>query len=224
MTKKRENTKPICADCSLAKKDCCHLRGNGAYKFGLTVADITRISKATGKDPSEFADLEKIPAYAYREIGLTFPNMVRMFPGRTRLSLKFDGEDRACHFWEEGKGCTLTRDQRPRTCSLYPVWYHRYGDGDEDYKIDVHALANEITCMAVEEKTPTRTLQVLGQSKPQILHFVKLSDKELDEHSKLTQQEIQAAFGATECSICRGTGEGKSGGTCIKCLGKGTTK
>lgn len=183
----------ICVTCSEQGKDCCHLRGNDAYKFGLTVSDIKRISRATGLQPYEFADLERMPKFPLREIAATHPNLERMYPHQTRVALKFEGEDRACYFWKEGQGCTLSMDQKPRFCALFPAWYEQKGD---KYLIDTKALAGGNRCMAVDEgrDNPKRVLKVIGQTDAQTLHLAKLSDRELENHANTSLEEIEKVY------------------------------
>lgn len=188
-TMKTSSTEHVCARCSKAKKDCCHLRGEGLYKFGMTDSDVRRLVKLTGKKPSEFADLEDVPKYIKQEIEANFPGMGRMFPYNKRISLKFDGPDNACTFLGP-RGCTLPFGQKPRTCAIYPAWYQKQEDS---YNIQLHALADEQRCMAVAEGGK-HVLKVLNQDSATLGRMCMKSDQELEAYSKLTAEEIEELY------------------------------
>lgn len=174
---------PICVTCSKRDRDCCHLRDDPAFKFGLTKADVKRLVKATGKEPVEFAEFERVPATALAQMESTYLGIGRMFPNGHRISLKFPEPDRACVFYRDG--CTFKRSQRPRCCNIFPAWHV---DGEA-----VWPRRNE-GCMAIAD-TEAETAKAMGQTVEQIARYARLHDKELDEHSKLTLEEMREVMG-----------------------------
>ena len=153
------------------------MRGSPAHKFGLTGADLLRITKATGQRPDEYSVLERVPRYVQQSMESALHGIGRMFPGGMRTALKFDGPDNACHFLGTG-GCSLDMNTRPRFCALYPSWYV----GDE---IRAGALAPSSRCMAVGDSDGSKTLlyQLIGTSSAQVAHLARESDRELGKMS-----------------------------------------
>jgi hypothetical protein len=185
----------VCADCSGQCRDCCHLKpGTEPVKFGLTINDMQRISKATGLRPSEYADYEKIHPLAKHDMAAVAPGIDRMFPRNIRVGLKFDEKTRACFFWKAGKGCILDKNTRPRICTLFPAWYAV--DGTGKVAIEPMALSNSIECLAIEraKSQPKKTLKVFNTSETQLAHFAKLYEVELTRHSQASDQEIAEAY------------------------------
>ena len=91
------------------------------FRFGLTRADLERITWRTGVHASEWTDTDVVPEHVLEILRVGAPGIERQFPGGRRVALRFDGHDRACT-WLGPAGCTLDVDTRPRTCALYPYW------------------------------------------------------------------------------------------------------
>jgi uncharacterized protein len=110
----------LCQRCIKYQKSCC----NGP-NITLTLGDVSRITLASGqRDFVEFkvySDLSFLEAYAYdpnwKEYTFSSGNRNRQMKMNTQGDCPFLGAD----------GCTLSEDDRPLICRLYPYSYNEFG-------------------------------------------------------------------------------------------------
>ena len=61
------------------------------FRFGLTKADLERITRRTGVHASEWTDTDVVPEHVLEVLRVGAPGIERQFPGGRRVALRFDG-------------------------------------------------------------------------------------------------------------------------------------
>lgn len=138
----------------------------------LSVSDMARISRATGKPWEDFA-------FADRVIGLS----KGLHAGGYRFRLKVvysDPSTRRCVFLGKG-GCTLTIRDRPIGCRMYP--YHYNG---VERSLTISVASHVQPCLAVEEAESEEDLRksLRTSAGELVLLGIKRSDETVA-HAKL---------------------------------------
>ena len=116
-----------CARCPrVLGSSCCEVKGEEQLAT-LTWADVDRISAATGRGVSAFTEFEWLgEAEAMRWSQLHAAWGGYFGPATRRLTLK--RKNGACVFHAAATGCTLTAEQRPTACRLYPFEVRPHGE------------------------------------------------------------------------------------------------
>jgi Fe-S-cluster containining protein len=122
--------------------------------FGLTLAEIRAITKATGLERSEFVTTDQASPELIAAAEALHPALVRTLNNGRRLRLKVD-EEGNCYFLGS-TGCRLPHRARPIFCRMYPVFVAPQGEMVLIYKEE---------CLAQEgAASPQEVLRRLGQS------------------------------------------------------------
>lgn len=143
----------VCARCPrVLGTSCCEVKGDEQLAT-LTWADADRLEAATGRPASAFTEWEWLGEEAAARWALLHPRWGAYFgPSTRRLTLRRSGG--ACVF-HGAQGCTLTAQQRPTACRLYPFEVRPHGQWglqvDRFGSIDEALAAGEHACLAVEE-------------------------------------------------------------------------
>jgi uncharacterized protein len=142
-----------CARCPrVLGTSCCEVKGDEQLAT-LTWADVDRLVAATGRRSDAFTEFEWLgEAEAMKWLQL-HPQWKRYFgPSTRRLTLK--RRDGACVF-HGPTGCSLTAEQRPTACRLYPFEVRAHGEWglqvDRFGSVEDAQASGEHACLAVEE-------------------------------------------------------------------------
>ena len=143
----------VCARCpKVLGNSCCEVKPSEQLAT-LTWADVDRLQEATGlrlEAITEFEWLDEGAAAGWLQV---HPSWAGYFAAATRrLTLKRRGS--ACVF-HTATGCSLTAQQRPTACRLYPFEVRagsQWGlQVDRFGSVEDAVASNEHACLAVEE-------------------------------------------------------------------------
>lgn len=180
----------VCLRCSKSERGgCCKADPDGEDRaFGITVADVSRIAKATGKKPSEFLSVSRPPDDLRRSLTVVAPDLSKAFTNGVRLHLKLTSEG-YCSLLTP-TGCPMTSEDRPRVCALFPSYYQAIG---KSLTLIDDALTTSDKCLALEEcnGSPTVLYNLLGTSRRQLESIATEARKEALAHSQLSKKEIK---------------------------------
>lgn len=171
----------VCARCTASpRRGCCYLGPDDKEDletFPISISDVERVVRATGKKPSEFMRVDTVDETLAAET-LGYPDMAKLLTGGLRLRLA-PREDGYCKLFGPN-GCTLTHDERPRICALFPTYYRR---GDVNM-IEPTALASAEGCLAVAEagSGTEQLFALLGTSIPEVVDIASAAAVEADDH------------------------------------------
>lgn len=127
----------LCAECKhRIGMTCCELPVGETPSFGLTLPEVNRIIRYTGKSVASCFTVEELTWEEYQEFVKKSDIFSQVFANQTRvrLSLTTDLEEsiHPCVFLKKGEGCSLPENIRPHACRLYPFWFERKLEkGDE---------------------------------------------------------------------------------------------
>ncbi len=142
-----------CARCPrVFGTSCCEVKGDEQLAT-LTWADVDRLRAATGRSAVSFSEWEWLDEAQTLRWSQLHPRWASYFgPSTRRLTLK--REAGACVF-HKAQGCSLTTEQRPTACRLYPFEVRARGEWglqvDRFGSIDDAVSSGEHACLAVEE-------------------------------------------------------------------------
>lgn len=185
------STQPVCARCPQALgASCCEVK-EGEQLATLTLADVARISAATGRAAASFQEdewLSEEEAADYEARRPLYAGYFRHQP--RRLTLRRKGG--ACVFLEPGRGCSLSPDVRPTACRLYP--FELWPDGTWSLQVDrfgaleaARAAPPGSACLAVEEATGLEhVLSAFGLTRETVEQLGAQLASEVREHARLT--------------------------------------
>lgn len=187
----------VCVQCARSsRKGCCWAdpKTRSAATFGISIADVTRIVKATDKKPNEFLDVERVTSELREDLSMGYPDLHRVMKGNIRLSLKSDAEGWCVLLGPQG--CTLTKEQRPRVCATYPSHYEIRMNNRVLVKSD--ALADSGGCLALEKAcgSPNKLYRILSTSERETRALSEKMHREAVAHSLLSVSEISSKVGA----------------------------
>ena len=157
----------VCARCvKVFGGSCCEVR-EGERLATLTHADVDRVREATGLTSDAFCETEWLAhdeAIEWSNNHLLYRDYFAVAPKRLTLKRR----DGACVFHVKGSGCSLSADERPTACRLYPFepradgsWglsAERFGSLDEAKRA---YQGGESACLAVEEADSFEALRAL---------------------------------------------------------------
>jgi Fe-S-cluster containining protein len=163
----------------------------------LTWADVDRVSTATGLAPEAFSEWEWLDAdhvQAWLDVHPAYVGYLGAAPRRMTLRA-LEGK---CALLDPKHGCTLTEDQRPTACRIYPfdvgeglLQVSRFGDLSEARRV-VEKGADS-ACLAIEESGSRRALlKKLGMTEKKVRALAEKLRAEVAEHAK---RERKAAMG-----------------------------
>lgn len=144
-----------CARCARALGLSCCQVAEGEALATLTLTDVARLQAATGWSRRRFVTEEgmgELEAIDYEQRRPLYRGYFARGP--VRLSLR--EQNGACVFFAPERGCTLTSQERPLACRLFP--FELWTDGQWSLQVGRHgslAAAREEggACLAVEEAT-----------------------------------------------------------------------
>jgi hypothetical protein len=156
----------VCIRCAKSeRKGCCWIDPDQSEQaFGISIADVRRIVKATGKKPSEFLVVEKVDSDLRKSCASGQDDLWRVMRSNLRLRLLGD-KDGNCSLLGP-QGCTMSKADRPRVCALYPSHYDLVGD---HVVLKSDALADSSGCLALHE---------CGGSEHKLYRLVSTTEKE----------------------------------------------
>lgn len=191
----------VCVQCARSsRKGCCWADPDtrDVQSFGISVADVLRIVKATKRKPSEFLDVGRVSSELREQISMGYPDLFRVMKGNIRLSLKSDSEG-WCKLLGP-QGCTLSKEDRPRVCSTYPAHYEMRVNNRVLVKSD--ALADSSGCLALKKAcgSPNRLYRLLLTSERETRSLAEKMHDEAEAHSLLSVSEIVSKVDALERS------------------------
>jgi Fe-S-cluster containining protein len=179
-----------CARCPKALgASCCEVK-DGEHLATLTLADVARISLATGRAGRAFAEDEWLSEEDARDYEARRPLYDGYFRhGPRRLTLK--RREGACVFLDRTRGCSLSADVRPTACRLYP--FELWPGGEWSLQVDRHGSLDSArtaagsACLAVEEATEMEhVLQAFGLTREEVEALGERLAGEVREHARLT--------------------------------------
>ena len=149
-----KDTSSPCSRCALELgRSCCQAEA-GEPLATLTESDVTRIQAATRLPRQRFVEeevFEEAQARAYEQLRPGWRGYFRWRPVRLTLA-RARG---ACVFFAPERGCTLSAEDRPTACRLYP--FEPSEDGgwtlavERDASVERARLSGEPRCLGVEE-------------------------------------------------------------------------
>ena len=179
-----------CARCPrVLGTSCCEVKGDEQLAT-LTWADVDRLLEATGRGSESFCEWEWMSPEAAARWSLLHPQWGRYFgPSTRRLTLK--RAKGACVF-HGPDGCTLTAQQRPTACRLYPFEVRAPGDWglqvDRFGSVEDALHSGEHACLAIEEADSFQTLwEAFGTDGEALEALGERLRQEAAEHSKREQ-------------------------------------
>lgn len=143
----------VCARCpKVFGSSCCEVKGDERLAT-LTWADVDRLEAAAGRGHAAFTEWEWLGEEEAVRWSSLHPQWGGYFgPSVRRLTLK--SARGACVF-HGAQGCSLTAEQRPTACRLYPFEVRAHGDWglqvDRFGSIADAVAAGEHACLAIEE-------------------------------------------------------------------------
>lgn len=144
---------PACARCERTLgQSCCQVRPD-EHLATLTLTDVARIREARGLAARRFVEEEWLTEEEAREYEQRRP-LYRGYFDRGPVRLTLARREGACVFFQREGGCTLTVEERPTACRLYP--FEQWPDGQwslqvERFGVPEEARASGAACLAVEE-------------------------------------------------------------------------
>lgn len=180
----------ICAECKRQKgKTCCEVWVGEKPTMPLSLSEVQRIAKATGKAPKEFMEVDQVDQWEIMEHVVLAPVAKALHTGDARVRLKtvpVEGRRdlEACVFLGP-QGCTLTKATRPYGCRLYPFVYNAGLAKSESGGLV--RFPTGITCLATEE-SPTddaRLAASLGTNKRELVLLGVGQEADAEQHKKL---------------------------------------
>jgi uncharacterized protein len=157
----------------------------------LTWADADRIEAATGLRASAFTEWEWLGEGAAARWSLLHAAWGNYFgPSTRRLTLK--REKGACVFHTAATGCSLTAEQRPTACRLYPFEVRAHGEWglqvDRFDSIEDAQRSGEHACLAVEEADSFEALwRAFGTDAAALEALAERLKREAQEHGRREQ-------------------------------------
>lgn len=181
---------PPCVRCPKALgASCCEVK-DGEQLATLTLADVARISAATGRAPDAFSEVEWLSeeeAADYEARRPLYAGYFRHQPRRLTLRRR----DGACVFLDRARGCTLSADVRPTSCRLYP--FELWPGGQWSLQVDRFGSLEAAragpgsACLAVEEATEMEhVLAAFGLTREEVEAIGAVLAAEVREHARLT--------------------------------------
>lgn len=169
-----------CARCpKVLGVSCCEVKGDEQLAT-LTWADVERLQEATGLSVEAITEWEWLDEAAAAKWTQLHPALGSYFgPSTRRLTLRRRAG--ACVF-HGPRGCSLTAEQRPTACRLYPFEVRTHGEWglqvDRFGSVEQALASGDHACLAVEEAdsfealwrafgTTRQALEELGQRQRQ---------------------------------------------------------
>ena len=177
-----------CARCSrVLTASCCEVKPHERLAT-LTWADADRIWAATGLKLDAFAEWEWMDAdhaKAWLELHPSYAGYLGL--QSRRLGLR--AIDGACALLRRGKGCSLSEEDRPIACRIYPfdageglLQVDRFGDVAEARRLVEKGAAH--ACLAVEEsQSESQLMRAFGTTKKKVKALGEKLRAEVREHA-----------------------------------------
>ncbi len=180
----------VCARCPKAfGGSCCEVRGDEQLAT-LTWADADRLAEVTGRAVEEFTEWEWLGeeeaarwARVHWALGAYFGPQTRRLTLRRRAG--------ACVF-HGPQGCSLTAQQRPTACRLYPFEPRAGGEWglqvDRFGSVAEAAASGEHACLAIEEADSFEALwAAFGTTRESLEALGARQQREANEHRRREQ-------------------------------------
>lgn len=173
-----------CAKGKLGCTDCCtspFIEEDPG--FWLTLSDVARIVKKTGKNPDEFCKLVEMKDNEDDDGDVDEKYGELLYLGDKVLFMK--GKDNKCFFLTE-KGCSIF-NQRPMMCRIHPFWFK-----EEDGKIkitiehedELHDDDCYLTKTNYKEEDVEKLLNHMGENGTGMMSCIKQYIREMELHNK----------------------------------------
>lgn len=119
----------VCGECKLAfGRSCCELPKGTNPSMPLSLPEVSRIAKHTGKSTDEFVVMQDIDEDEFNSLATLGDAYRKSLTGHTLIRLATTDTDEpdtvACVFLKKGEGCTLPKEVRPHGCRLFPFVYN----------------------------------------------------------------------------------------------------
>lgn len=111
----------LCALCHAAGTGCCVLSRGAERMFGLTEAEVARMTAASGCPVEAFTVRDQASPEFRRFLERLSPVFGQTMPAGRRVRLAVDAAGRCVFLGPDG--CVLPGEARPFYCRLYPFWF-----------------------------------------------------------------------------------------------------
>ncbi len=189
----------VCLRCAKSdKKGCCWIDPKHEEQaFGISIFDVQRIVKATGKKPSEFLSAEKVSPELRKSVASGQDDLYAVMRGNFRLRLA--AQDSGYCKLLGPQGCTLKAEDRPRVCALYPAHYNVVG---ERIILKSDALADETGCLALAEcgGSEHKLYRLVNTTEKANQKLAQLAHDEAEDHAAIGRAELEMMLDEMECS------------------------
>jgi Fe-S-cluster containining protein len=165
------SSEPPCARCPRQLGvSCCEVKDDEQLAT-LTWADVERLQAATGLSVEACTEWEWLNEEEVAKWSRLHPRFASYFGASPRrLTLK---RARGACVFHGSQGCTLTAEQRPTACRLYPFEVRSEGGWglqvDRFGSVEDAIASGEHACLAVEEADSFETLWAAFGTTPQAL-------------------------------------------------------